>query len=94
MTLVLRCVLGLDLTSWMRAVELSTCFLQVTLVLRCVLGLDLTSWMGAVELSTYCLQVTLVLRCVSSLLSCCFFPQVGHGVVLLGIFFLNVFWDR
>ena len=28
--------------SWMGAVELSTCCLQVTLLLRCVLGLDLT----------------------------------------------------
>ena len=42
------------------------------------------SWMGAVELSTCCSQVTLVLRYVSSLLK--FFPQVGHGVLSLGIF--------
>ena len=50
------------------------------------------SRMGAVELSTCCLQVTLVLKGVSSFLK--FFPHVGYGVLLLGIFFLSIFWDR
>ena len=42
---------------------------------------------GAIGPSSCCLQVALVLRCASSLIN--ILPQVGQGVLLLGIFFLS-----